>query len=51
MSILFKNVYALDGTMEKACRADVLVVGEKIARIAAPETLSGENCEVIDGKG
>ena len=51
MSILFKNVYTLDGTMEKACRADVLVEGEKIARIAAPETLSGENCEVIDGKG
>ena len=51
MAVLFKKVYLLDGTMEKAQRADLLVEGEKIERIAAPETLSGENAEVIDGKG
>ena len=35
--------------MEKACRADLLVQGEQIARIAVPRTLSGEGVEVIDG--
>ncbi|MBP3751129.1 MAG: amidohydrolase family protein, partial [Pyramidobacter sp.] len=49
MSVLFRDVWLLDGSMEKACRADLLVQGEQIARIAAPRTLSGESVEVIDG--
>ena len=51
MSVLFRNVYVLDGTMEKARRADLLVNGETIEKIAAPKTLCGENAEVIDGRG
>ncbi|MBQ9424032.1 MAG: amidohydrolase, partial [Pyramidobacter sp.] len=49
MSVLFRDVWLLDGSMEKACRADLLVQGEQIARIAPPRTLSGESVEVIDG--
>ena len=49
MSVLFRDVWLLDGSMEKACRADLLVQGEQIARIAAPRALSGEGVEVIDG--
>ena len=49
MSVLFRDVWLLDGSMEKACRADLLVQGEQIARIVPPRTLSGEGVEVIDG--
>ena len=51
MSVLFRNVYLLDGSMEKARRADLLIEGETVARIAEPQTLSGENADVIDGRG
>ena len=51
MAILFRDVYLLDGTMERARRADLLVEGERIKKIAAPDSLSGEKCEVMDGKG
>lgn len=51
MNLLLRNFYILDGSMERAVRADVLVEGETISRIAPPETLSGAECEVVDGRG
>lgn len=51
MNILFKNVLSLDGSMDKAQRSDILVAGETITKIAAPNTIGSEGCEVIDGKG
>lgn len=51
MKLLLRNFYIIDGSMEKARRADVLVDGGLIKEIAEPYGLSVENCETVDGKG
>ena len=48
---LFRNVLLLDGSMDKAIRGDLLTDGEIISKLAAPNSLSGRDCEVVDGKG
>ncbi len=51
MKRLLRNFYILDGSMDRAARADLLIDGESIEKIASPKTLNGSDCEVIDGKG
>ncbi|MGI6075727.1 MAG: amidohydrolase [Pyramidobacter sp.] len=51
MKKLLRDVYALDGSMDRAERCDLLIDGEFIAQKAAPRSLSGAECDVFDGKG
>lgn len=51
MSLLLRNFYILDGSMERARRADVLIEGEKIAKIGSPWSLESTGGEEEDGKG
>lgn len=51
MKKLLRDVYILDGSMDRAQRCDLLIDGESIGLKAAPRSLSGETCEVFDGKG
>lgn len=51
MSTLFKDVFALDGFMERAERCDILVNNGKIARISDAGKLAGDADEIIEGQG
>ncbi len=51
MSVLFRDVWLLDGARESATHADLLVRGELIETIAPPRTIGGDGCDVVDGRG
>jgi len=51
ISVLLRDVYLLDGEMERALHADLLVQDERIAQIAAPRSIDADGRDVIDGYG